>query len=198
MVRLESPEPTQNGYMVTRYHDIAAVMKDTETFSSIGNPQTDGWAGYCQEARAIYRERGWPLEWVLVWVDPPEHKRFRKHMDKIFSPSRVAARADHIGICIDKILGRFQREGAFEIDAIADYARMLPAMVMTREFAADEDDFEYLMTTTDVFGPAIEFTQDYELTREGSQSRPPRPRRTFNDICIRKSRPCARDRTTRC
>lgn len=161
VVKLTSDNPDNNGYLVTRHSDVTKVCRDTETYSSVGNPQSDGWGVRCPAAASIYREKGWPLRRVLVWVDPPEHGRFRKYAEKIFSAGRIAARAEHINLCIDKLMARIADGG--EIEGVADFAFQLPAMVMTREFGASEDDYMYLMNTSEIIGRTIEFTQNYGL-----------------------------------
>lgn len=164
VVRLTSDDADKTGYMVTRHSDITQVCRDTETYSSIGNPQSDGWGVRSAQAASIYREEGWPLRRVLVWADPPEHGRFRKYAEKIFAASRIAARAEHINLCIEKLIGRIAAGG--EIDGVADFGFQLPAMVMTREFGASEDDYMYLMNISETIGRTIEFTQDYGLSAE--------------------------------
>ena len=162
VVKLNSDIPAETGFMVTRFKDVAAVCRDPLTYSSTSNPQAGGWGVPDPEAAAIYRDNGWPLKQVLVWVDPPEHKRFRGFVDKIFSPSRIAARAGHIAHCIDKLITRFGDGG--EIDAVADFAALLPAMVMTREFSAPEDDYQLLIDTTNSVIRTIQFPNNYGIS----------------------------------
>jgi len=158
VLKITSPVAAQNGYLVTRAADIAEVSRDTSKFSSIGNPQSDRWGDYNDDVARIFRSEGWPLSRVLVWIDPPEHGYFRKLVDKIFLPSRVTAREEHIRLCIEILLGRLPQGG--RIDGVSDFAASLPAMVMTREFNAPESDFQLLIDTTNAIGHSIDFTRD--------------------------------------
>jgi cytochrome P450 len=158
VLKVTSPIAAQNGYLVTRAADIVAVTRDPTTFSSIGNPQSDRWGDYNNEVAQIFRSEGWPLSRVLVWIDSPEHNLFRKLVDKMFLPNRVTAREGHIRVCIDALTGRLPDEG--RIDGVADFAASLPAMVMTREFNASENDFRLLIDTTNAIGHSIDFTRD--------------------------------------
>jgi cytochrome P450 len=158
VLQVTSPVAAQNGYLMIRAADIVQVTRDTSKFSSVGNPQSDRWGDYNAEVARIFRSDGWPLSRVLVWIDPPEHSYFRKWVDKIFLPSRVAAREGHIRLCIDSLMSRFPKDG--QIDGVSDFAASLPAMVMTREFNAPEKDFQLLIDTTNAIGHSIDFTRD--------------------------------------
>lgn len=68
--RSDSGGPLQNGWLVTRYDDIMAVVKDTETFG-----QSIRWPG----------QRRPPLE-----SNPPEHREFRGLMQPFFMPAALA------------------------------------------------------------------------------------------------------------
>jgi cytochrome P450 family 130 len=62
--------PLQNGWLVTRYDDIVAVARDTETFT-----QPIRWPG----------QRRPPLE-----SNPPEHRQFRALLQPFFLPGALA------------------------------------------------------------------------------------------------------------
>jgi cytochrome P450 len=157
VVRLTSSDPDMTGFLVTRREDVRQAAMDVATFSSVGNPQGRRFGAFNDEAAAIYRAKGLAPEPVLVWIDPPEHQRFRKIVDRVFTAKRVAARSEHIRLCIDKTMAAFA--AGDRIEAMSAYALKLPAMVMTREFGAPEDEYAVLIETTNAFGASVDFTR---------------------------------------
>ena len=89
-VREEVPAfyaPSIDMWVVTRYDDIEAVLKDPGTFSAaVGQkpvfPLTD-------EARGIIKE-GFHATPVMSDCDPPKHTRIRRHNLKGFSARRIS------------------------------------------------------------------------------------------------------------
>ena len=76
--------------VVTRYRDVAAIAKDTKTFSS--QHDIDGTGnGYQGVSIPSPPVRGIPVE-----LDPPDHTKYRKLLNQIFSPAAVEARRSRI------------------------------------------------------------------------------------------------------
>lgn len=157
VLELTSGDPNMCGFMITRKEDIARICMDTTTFSSVDNPQGARFGEFNDQTAAIYREKGWALKPLLVWTDPPDHGRYRKVVDRIFRTRRVDERAGHIQVCIDGAIDRFDPGGL--VEAMADYAIKVPAMVMSREFSASAEDYDLLIETTNAVGASVEFTQ---------------------------------------
>src|SRR5260370_22408518 len=75
--------PEQQVYCVTRYRDIAAVLKDTKTFSS----------RYANKFRPMTSPRlkkifphGHPGMHSMTLQDPPAHNRIRRLANQAFTP----------------------------------------------------------------------------------------------------------------
>ncbi|MET0987357.1 MAG: cytochrome P450 [Steroidobacteraceae bacterium] len=157
VIRLRSTNPQLEGFLVTRLEDVRRIALDVNSFSSEGTTQGARFSEFNDQVAAIYRDKGWVPCPVLVWVDGPRHQKFRKIVDRVFTPKQVQARSAHIQLCIDKVLDSIARRDS--IDGMRDVASKLPAMVMAREFGAPEEDYEFLMHTTQEFGSAIDFTR---------------------------------------
>ncbi|WP_242128020.1 cytochrome P450 [Sphingobium sp. Sx8-8] len=120
--------PGTSLYILTRYDDIARVVRNSEHFSN----QADRHGGepllLCPEANSIYRERGWPKAFPLS-VDPPEHKRFRALVNHFFTGARLEASRPLIERHVHRLIDALPASG--EVEFIAAFAEPLPAAVIT-------------------------------------------------------------------
>jgi cytochrome P450 len=157
VVKLTAQDPNLAGYLITRREDVLKIVADLVTFSSVGNPQGARFGDFNEQVAAIYRREGWPIAPVLVWIDPPAHTKFRRVVDRIFTPKQVEGRSGHIQLCIDKVIAAFNPDG--RVEAISQFALPVPAMVMTREFGAPEDEFLILIEATNAVGAAVDHTR---------------------------------------
>ena len=73
-------------WVVTRYDDVVAVVKDDETFSS-RNALRSSTRESLAEVRAVLAE-GYPEMPIIVDSDPPLHTRIRRPITKAFTPRR--------------------------------------------------------------------------------------------------------------
>ena len=106
-------------WLPTRYDDLMAVARDTETFSS----------GHSGVAAGGTVERA---KFPPIHLDPPEHAPLRRAMLPFFNPKRIESWRPHVQhICDELIDGLADRAAAGEpIDAAADYAAHIPAMTI--------------------------------------------------------------------
>src|SRR5579885_689183 len=113
-------------WVVTRYEDICAILRDPERFSSrdVTRP-----APAPPEVEAVLRE-GFAYEEMpaLVGTDPPAHIRLRRITNAGFTPERVAAMEPHIRDIANGLIDGFVQDG--KADLIAQYAYLLPATVV--------------------------------------------------------------------
>src|SRR3954451_15189965 len=75
--------PDLDMFVLTRYEDIAAVVRDNDTFSNEREKHGGESLLLFSEARDIYNKKGWPKIFPLA-VDPPEHKKYRALVDQFF------------------------------------------------------------------------------------------------------------------
>lgn len=65
---------------------------------------------------------------IVLYRDPPEHTRLRKLMAHAFAPAVLRARREEIRAMARSLLAPLRERGSF--DAVADFARPLPVMVI--------------------------------------------------------------------
>jgi cytochrome P450 len=133
------------GWLVTRYGDVVAGLKDTRRLSSdrIG-PLL---AKMPPERRA---EIGAVMEIIqdfMIVKDPPEHARLRKLVTQAFRPARVAAMERRIAELADELLGRFVAGG--HTDFATHFAYPFPATVIAELIGAPVEDRERFQEWSD-------------------------------------------------
>jgi cytochrome P450 len=124
-------------YALTRFQDVLDAHLDWETFSSA---------------------RGTVLELIdlpelvdnslMIFMDPPEHTRYRKLVNRAFTPRHISALEAGIRkLCAD-YLDPFADTGGF--DYVAQFGALLPVVVISTLLGAPEEDWDQLREWADL------------------------------------------------
>jgi cholest-4-en-3-one 26-monooxygenase len=115
------PEPNGPGFWVaTKYDDVVTVGKDNKTYSS---DQDRGGVVLIEEpppGEATQLEGGK----LMLTTDPPEHTRYRKLVNKGFTPRMINALEKHIREQAIDIIDKAAAKG--DCDFVVDIAADLP------------------------------------------------------------------------
>ena len=122
-------------WALSRFHDVLAASIDHETFSSA---------------------RGTVIELMdhpmanppMIFMDPPQHTRFRKLVRRTFTRRSVSGLEGRIRQLCAGTLDRFVGSGGF--DYVADFGARLPVMVISSLLGAPEEDQEQLGLWSDL------------------------------------------------
>jgi cytochrome P450 len=137
-VRNEAPvHQTPLGFwLVSRYDDVMAVVRDTERFSS--NMRNSFTApAPSDELRAIQAE-AYPSVNTLLTNDPPSHTQFRALVNKAFTPKRVAQLEGEIRQITNDLIDRWVDGGRVEL--VSEFAVGLPLTVIADALGVDRAD----------------------------------------------------------
>jgi len=123
-------------WAVTRHADVLAISKDAATF--------------CSGQGILLRDIGQQLPeqpGALLYVDPPEHSRYRGLVQPAFAPSRIRAlegpiRARFRALIDAMPMGR-------EVDVVADLAVPFPLLVIADLLGVPEADWPRFQRWTD-------------------------------------------------
>jgi cytochrome P450 len=141
--------PENGFYIVTRYEDVRQVTRDTDTFRN-GIPARQGLAG---ERDALYQsilaEKGWPNEPTLNRCDGATHTRYRKLVDRVFTPKRVRDLTPRLDELSNQIIDRFIDRG--ECDFVSEFALQLPGGFISEQLGLEADDVRTLKKWGDAF-----------------------------------------------
>ncbi|WP_040495195.1 cytochrome P450 [Ilumatobacter nonamiensis] len=111
---------TTNQWVLTRFDDISTSLRDRRmgrayshrfTDAEFGRPAPDPrWASFHAHER-----------WSLLALEPPDHTRLRRLVQKVFTPRAVALLADDIQAVSDRLLDECAERSTF--DLLGDYAQ---------------------------------------------------------------------------
>jgi cytochrome P450 len=138
-------DPAGGFVALSRHADVRAAAGDPTSFSNVGKQQSP-------HAKP-----------TLNSLDPPRHTKMRALLSRAFTPRRVAELEPSIRATARQLLAGFVEEGRG--DALADFAAVLPSVVMGRLIGfSDErivecrhltDEFMHQTTPHGADGPAV-------------------------------------------
>ena len=125
-------------WLVTRYEDVARVLKD-DTFAK------DKLNAMDPEQRA---KTPWvpgflkPLERNMLDLDDPDHARLRALVSKAFTPRLIERLRGRIEVLCEELLDAMERKARRkgEAELVADYALPLPATVIAELLGVPAED----------------------------------------------------------
>ena len=149
-LRDEAPvwrEPRTGMYVITRFEDVAMVLKDTERFSS---QRPSGR----RDPRAtmlgrLYKEKGWLPAPTLAGRDDPDHKQMRALFNHAFRPARIRQIEPFIADLAHRLIDDFIDVG--HGDWVHQFAVPLPLIVIGRQMGASEEDIWRIKAWTDAW-----------------------------------------------
>ena len=114
------PEPDGPGFWaLTKYDDVAAVLRDPKTFSS----EVGGAANIHDLAEDVLEARRNFLEF-----DPPKHGRYRRLISTSFTPGAVGRYEEWLRVLVRRLLDRALPQGEF--DLVHELAAPIPIRVL--------------------------------------------------------------------
>ena len=126
-------------YVIGGMEQARAALTDVDTFSSAparrgakANPVAVAYVTALQE-------RGWARAVTLQRTDPPVHTRYRKVLNRVFTPSRVRALTPSIEDIVDELADGFLPTGRCEF--VADLALPLPGMFIAEQLGLDRSQY---------------------------------------------------------
>jgi cytochrome P450 len=141
-LRKERPiflSPSLNMWVVTRYQDAQAIVKDPQTFSSkqMFGPQISEEAKRILEPTLFGSASG-----GLILSDPPEHTRLRQVLSAAFSARQVAQMEPRIRELVKGLIQAFPPQDP--IDIVEAFSRPLPTFAIGRLLGVPPEDYHRL------------------------------------------------------
>jgi len=129
-------------YVVTKYDTQRYILRNHKTFTSeIGILFTRyKQSENRKEIESIYESQGClPLD-NLIFIDPPEHSRYRKPVQEAFLPKRLLHMRAYITEYSNHLLDQFADAG--KCDYAQQFAIPLPVAVVARELGVLPSDYD--------------------------------------------------------
>ncbi|BBY46543.1 cytochrome [Mycolicibacterium celeriflavum] len=126
-MRDETPiyyDEEQDFYALTRHADVAAALKDHESFSS-----TRG----CH-LNMIKSGKGFQKS--IIFMDPPEHRFMRSLLNKAFTPRAIQSQRDTVVELVEHYLSKVDPDN---FDVVQDFSGPFPVEVITRMAGVPEE-----------------------------------------------------------
>jgi cytochrome P450 len=119
-MRDEAPvyySPTYDFYALTRHADVSAALKDTETFSSSRGVDLQ------------MVQSGEPVPPLIIMMDPPDHRRMRSLVNKVFTPRAIERQRQTVMTQINRFLAAANPD---DFDVVQDFSALFPVEVITQ------------------------------------------------------------------
>lgn len=144
------PEPDGPGFWaLTRHDDVKAVGGEPETFSS--------YAGGIMIADADEEALAAPRQ-MMLYMDPPEHTRYRRLVSTAFTPRAVARWHERIDALATDIVDEVCEAGS--CDLATDLAGEMPSALIAELMGIPRDDGRRLYVLTERMHATAESVDD--------------------------------------
>ncbi len=151
--------PRTNQWMLTRFDDIAATLRDRRlgrnyshlySHHEVGRSEPDPrWDSFHQHE-----------QWSLLCLEPPDHTRLRRLVSKVFTPRSIAALRPSIEGFSADLLAHCRELGTF--DLLTDYAQPYSVAVICSMLGVPNSDADLLL------GWSHDIVKMYELESDES------------------------------
>ena len=131
--------------VISRYADVDRILRDHRSFSN------DQKKARSSRGSLATRKK---LKPSMLALDPPDHTRLRRLVNRAFTPRSVAKMEDHIRDIAHKLLDEV--EGADEFDLMTAFAVPLPTIVIARMIGVPERDLDRFKVWSDRLARALE------------------------------------------
>lgn len=155
--------PETGFYVVTRYDDVRKVVADYKTFSNDLVREKEFQKERYQVHADVLAERGWPLMQTLQRTDPPVHGRYRRLLDKIFTPKQVQQLKPRIDTIVNDLIDSFIDKG--ECEFVHDFALMLPGLLIAEQIGLGNDVLTFKKWVDAMFATGMAILSEEEIRK---------------------------------
>ncbi len=126
----ETPDAPEPGYwMLTRYDDVKAVSKNPAAFSS----ERGGVTMDTPPPESLEQIRK-----IMLYMDPPQHRRFRSIVNKAFTPRMVQKLVPSVRELAREIVDGVAERG--EAEFVNEVAALMPMAVICEMMGVEQED----------------------------------------------------------
>jgi cytochrome P450 PksS len=124
----------ETAWLITRYDDVAAVLKDERFVKDTSNAMTPEQIAGQRWFRKVFKS----LQHNMLDRDPPDHTRLRALVQKAFTPRLIEQMRGRIDRLTNDLLDAVQGRG--HMDLIGDYALPLPTTIIAEMLGVPVED----------------------------------------------------------
>ncbi|MFT3930628.1 MAG: cytochrome P450 [Spongiibacteraceae bacterium] len=158
-------------WLVSRYEDIVALLRDPETFSDKHGYEKQYASGHFEEFKKILEEEGGGFFSDAIKSDPPYHTRIRRLMDGAFSAHRVKTLEPGITKIISDLAEKLAEKGADGqvVDSIREFAIPLTIAVICEQLGINSYDGAKISRWSEAITAQISRMQNREQMIENAK-----------------------------
>ncbi len=119
------------GVLLSRKEEIDQALRHPEIFSS--------------NMDAVDLKNKRPM--IPLQIDPPEHKKFRKLLDPLFAPRKMALLEDEVSALVNRLIDRFIDRG--EVDFAKEFSIPFPSQVFLTLLGLPLDELDRFLVMKD-------------------------------------------------
>jgi cytochrome P450 len=119
------------GVLLTKKEDIMSALRQPDVFSS--------------NMDAVDLKNKRPM--IPLQIDPPDHKKFRKLLDPIFAPRKMAAMDEEVSALVNHLIDQFIDRG--EVDFSKEFSVPFPSQVFLTLLGLPLDELDRFVTMKD-------------------------------------------------
>ncbi len=135
----EDPNTGVGYWVVTKYDDLQYISKHPELFSS---------AARTALSREMTEEEVMMQRMMLINMDPPDHLKFRRIVNKAFIPKIVESKLPHIRDMAKAIIDKVAIRG--ECEFVSEVAAELPLQVICELMGVAQEDRHIIFHNTNI------------------------------------------------
>lgn len=124
----------ETAWLITRYDDVLATLKDGRFAKDKQNALTPEQAGHEPWMPGFFK----PLARTMLDLDPPDHTRLRALVHKAFTPRQIEQSKERIQSLTDDLLDSVRERGS--MDVIREYALPLPTTIIAEILGVPAED----------------------------------------------------------
>ncbi len=125
-------------WVIAGLEEVREVLMDVNTYSS--EPARARRANPAMLAyQQVLEQRGWPRQSTLQRTDPPVHTRYRKLVNRVFTPAVVRQFTPQLDDIVNDLADRIEAAGT--CDFVADFALPLPGIFIAEQLGLDRTDY---------------------------------------------------------
>jgi len=128
-----------DAYVVGGHAEAKEALFDVARF-----PQRSGSRGMGDESAAAFdrvlTERGWRRTPTLQRTNPPVHTRYRKLINRVFTPARVRDLTPHMEEIVHALIDRFIDAGTCEF--VTQFALPMPGTLIAEQLGLERSQYE--------------------------------------------------------
>lgn len=155
--------PETGFYVVTRYEDVRRVVMDPKAFSNDLVREKEFQGDRYRIHSEVLKEQGWPLMQTLQRTDPPVHGRYRRLLDRIFTPKQVQELKPRIEAIVHELIDSFIDKG--ECEFVHDFALMLPGRLIADQIGLGDDILTFKKWVDAMFATGMNILSEDEIRK---------------------------------